>query len=102
MIWVFILPHILRVYLNFKIYNLLHPHKTVRFKLTHPGEYLKKSSSGRRDIQDNDGVFILLNFIFIWLRFPQSKKGKVKVWLVHLLSFIQILSFILLGFGAFR
>lgn len=89
-LFLLVLIQILKLILNFKVYNFLHKKNKIDLKPRYSGMYLREDAKGIQSIFDSNIMLIYLFFIFFWIKIPKSIFGKVLAWLVLLFSFIQL------------
>lgn len=93
-----ILSLAVRIILNWKVYNCLHPKKPIRavFK---PVGFLFNST---REIQEKDTSnihFIYCTFVFFWIKYPRDNLGKRMAHAVWILSIMHVLIIFLIIYG---
>ena len=84
------LIQLIKLVLNFKVYNILHRKNKIKFKPRYSGMYSKEDVKGVQNIFDSNIMLIYLFLIFFWVKIPKSILGKVLVWSVLFFSFIQL------------
>lgn len=91
-IFIFFLTHGLKIILNWKVYNKLHPTRKVKPRPNYTGMWLKESYSGIREIDDSNFMFLYCAVIFFWIKIPIDRNGKIMAWSVLVLSIVQIIT----------
>lgn len=88
----FFISHGIKIILNWKVYNKLHPTKKIKPRPNYTGMWLKEDYKGIREIDDSNFMFMYCSVICFWTKIPSDRNGKIMAWSVLVLTILQVVT----------
>ena len=88
----FVISHIVKIPLNWNVWNKNDPKNKIKLKVGYYGPPIHDGTKNSKESNDSNFLFLISNFILFWVNIPKDKTGKIMAWSVTALSIIQAIS----------